>query len=642
MKQKRSLTIFLFILLLLLAGCSNQSDNETISPLQTDETGQGTSSSENMPSGFPENMPDGFKGKKPGDATLDFPDAVSDDPAFSEDGTDSGTASITDIPLLDFDAVAVVNDSVQISADAEIQLNGSSVSINGSGVTADGQIVTISEAGTYVLSGTLTDGQILVNTTQEAKVRLILNGVDIKCSNSAPIYIISSPKKTELVLPEGSVNRLEDGSEYLLSSDETADNPSAAIYSKDDLEIEGMGSLYVTGHYNKGIFSKDDLEIKGGSLYITAVDDGIRGKDSVVISAGDITVSAGGDGIRTSNETDSTKGYIDISGGTINITAALDGIQAITDLNISGGELTISSGGGSVNSSKSSGNDWRNWGGGGKGGFRGWDKQTTETADTASAKGIKAGTAINLSGGTISIDSSDDALHSNNSVTLDGSNLTILSGDDGIHADDTLNINQGDITINKSYEGIEAVHINISGGNIRITASDDGINAAGGVDASSTTNRTTGRGMGMFSETTGDAAFTGGTVTIDAAGDGIDVNGSVTMTGGTYIVHGPTNNGNGALDYDGSFTVNGGTLIALGSSGMAQSVTSTTQGVLSFTSSLSVGALIHIEDEDGNDMLTINTVKQTGCIVYTDPALESKKEYSVYIDGTLRGTLTTK
>jgi hypothetical protein len=182
--------------------------------------------------------------------------------------------------------------------------------------------------------------------------------------------------------------------------------------------------------------------------------------------------------MQSNNDEDAEKGYVSIEGGTLNITAALDGIQAETRLAISGGDVTISSGGGSANSSSKA--DWGNWGRPGA---------SSDDDSANSAKGLKAGVDVAIAGSTIHIDASDDAIHSNGSLTINGSEMLLVSGDDGIHSDSTLEISGGDLAITQSYEGIESATITINDGNIHIVSSDDGINAAGGNDGSSMNGR---------------------------------------------------------------------------------------------------------------------------------------------------------
>jgi hypothetical protein len=524
----------------------------------------------------------------------------------------------------------VVSDNIE-NVDTNIIL-GDSISVEGSGVAVEGNKVTISSAGTYGISGTLNDGQIIVNAGDEDNVKLVLNGANITCSNSSPIYVMNA-KNAYIVLAEGSENVVTDGESYVFE-DETSDEPNATIFSKDDLFISGTGKLTVNSNYNNAITSKDDLEIGEATIEITSVADGLRGKDSITITSGNININASGDGMKSNNSEDTTKGYVLIEGGTISITSGEDGIQAETNATITGGDLTINTGGGSENSSKSS-DTWGSWGNpmdfGGS--------STTTEDDTPSAKGIKGSTLVKIDGGNINIDSSDDSIHSNGNVEINGGVLNIASGDDGIHGDSTLDINNGEINITKSYEGIEAETININDGNINLVASDDGVNAAGGNDGSSVNGRP---GQNSFaSSSNGTINLNGGRLVVDASGDGIDANGSIYMKDGVVIVNGPEDNGNGALDYDGSFEISGGLLIAAGGSGMAQSPSSSsTQNSINVFTSVSANTLLHIEDESGNELITFAPSKSASSIVISSPNIKTGTTYKVYTGGESTGTAT--
>lgn len=527
-------------------------------------------------------------------------------------------------------------------ADTFIDLNDD-ISVTGEGTTIDENKVSITKGGTYSISGTLNNGQIIVNAGDTDKVYIILNGVNIACSNSSPIYVINADK-TVISLANGTENIITDTENYVFE-DETTDEPNAAIFSKDDLVITGTGSLTINGNYNNGITSKDDLKIKNGNITVNSVDDGIRGKDSVEILGGTININAKGDGIRSNNTEDTTKGYVYIEDGTINIIAGTDGIQAATEVLIEGGTVNIESGGGSANSSTTTGgkmnSDWGGWGmPGGKG--QGVMPTITDTEETTeeestSAKGIKAISSIVIDGGNINIDSSDDSIHSNDTLTINGGNINISSGDDGIHSDTSLDINGGTINITKSYEGIESTTINLNGGDISLVSNDDGINASGGNDASATSGRP---GQNSFSAGKGEININGGNISVDASGDGIDANGSITMTGGIVFVNGPTNNGDGALDYDNTFDISGGTLIAAGSLEMVQtpSLSSTQNSVSLGLSKVSPGTVVNIESSEGDNVLTFEISKETQSIIISSPDLETGSAYSVSTGGTSTGT----
>lgn len=517
--------------------------------------------------------------------------------------------------------------------DTYIKLSDKNTTVDGSGVKVDGNIITINTAGTYSISGRLSDGQIIVNTDKEKKTYILLDGVDITCKNSSPIQILSS-EKTVFALGEKSENKITDGESY----DESENNPDAAIFSKEDLTFIGNGSLEVNANYDKGIVSKDDLMIESGKISVKSVADGIKGKDSVIVRGGTLTIDSGGDGIQAYNAEEGDKGYVSLEGGTIKITADQDGVQAETNLLIAGGNLEISTGGGSANSSNKDG--WGQWGGQQpvRPGEPTQNNTSTEnTEDSTSAKAIKASSIIQLDDGKINIDSSDDSIHSNDKLVINNGEIEISSGDDGLHADAELEINGGTLNITKSYEGIEGTDITINDGNIHVVASDDGINAAGGVDGSSTNGRP--GQNGMQSTTSGIASINGGYLVIDAGGDGLDANGNFTMTGGTVIVNGPTNGGNGSLDYDGEFNMNGGTLIAAGSLGMVQTPSSSSKLNtinVSLTSQES-NTLIRVESEDGDDVVTFAPTKTYSSVVICTPNIKSNETYKVYIGGACSG-----
>lgn len=522
--------------------------------------------------------------------------------------TDAAQAS----PVVASEPLAVSyadEDEAPASAETAIQimLAGDSITVEGSGAAVNGSTVTITTPGVYNLTGTLNDGQIVVDTDQEGTVNLILSGVNITNSSTSPIFI-SSADKTILTLAEGSQNFVTDGATYVFTNAEV-DEPNAAIFSKDDLVINGSGSLTVNANYNNGIASKDYLRIVSGNITVNAVNDGIKGRNYIAVKDATITVNAGGDGLQSNNDEDATKGYILIEGGAFNITSGIDGIQAETQLTVNGGVLNLVTGGGN----------------------------TVNYESEESAKGLKAGVSVTIAGGTINIDSADDAVHSNGSVMVSGGDLQITSGDDGIHADVAITINDGNVNIIKAYEGIESVLITINGGNIHLNTEDDGINGSGGADGSSVNGQP---GQNQFEAGNAQVFLNGGYLYVNAQGDGLDSNGTMAMSGGTVIVNGPTNNGNGSLDFS-SFDISGGYLITAGSSGMAQSPsTSSTQYsvMYNFDMMQSAGTLVHIETENGEEVLTFAPAKEFQSVVVSSPELVNGSTYVVYLGGSSTGT----
>lgn len=239
--------------------------------------------------------------------------------------------------------------TVDLTGAVTISLEETSAQIDGKGASVSGGVITISAAGTYVLSGTLTEGRVLVDAKGE-EVILVLNGADITCSYGSPIYIYKS-STTTLHLMEGTENTLADGAAYTFAdeySSEADEEPNACLYSKSDLVIQGAGTLMVNANYNNGITSKDTLEIYDLTLTVNAVNNGINGKDSNRIDSAVITVACGGDAIRSTNDTDTALGWVSVSNSVLDLTAGEDGVQAETALTMSSGSYTVTSGGGST------------------------------------------------------------------------------------------------------------------------------------------------------------------------------------------------------------------------------------------------------------------------------------------------------
>ncbi|MGG0718505.1 carbohydrate-binding domain-containing protein [Robertmurraya massiliosenegalensis] len=503
-----------------------------------------------------------------------------------------------------------------------IELNGTDASFDSSaGVIFNNQVLTIKTSGVYVLSGNLEDGKIVVDAEDKNTVKLVLNGVEIS-NSTGPAIQVDQAEKTVISLVENTTNIVSDGETYQ-EQDSNEDEPNAAIFSKDDLTINGTGTLNVKGNFNNGITSKDELKIMSGKIEIDAADDGLMGRDLVAVKDGELTIQADGDGIKSTNAKDESKGTIALEGGTFQITSGNDGIQAVTTLLVAGGTYTIVSGDGSPETINNF-ND--------RMGFRGETNQTTSTSESASTKGLKATEKIVIAGGIFTIDALDDALHSNDSLRIMGGEFTIASGDDGIHADSSIEIDGGNIDITKSYEGIESKSITINDGAIKVVASDDGINIAGGNDGS---------GMDMQAGTDGGKLqINGGEISVDAGGDGLDANGSIVMTDGTVIVNGPVDNGNGALDYDKDFEISGGVLVAVGSTGMAQATSETSEQtgiMMTYSETQQAGTMVHLEDSEGNTVLTFSPLKNYQSLFISSPQLKKDETYTLYSGGTSTG-----
>lgn len=323
----------------------------------------------------------------------------------------------------------------------KIELTGDGAIFTGGGVAVNGSVVTISAAGEYSVSGTLDNGQIVINTGDEAmKVTLTLNNASITCLD-APAIMVEKADKLKLVLADGSENTVISGVEGAAPA---ADASGAAIFSKDDLDIEGSGKLTVNGYINNGIASKDDLKVQGGFVTVTAVNNGLRGADSVQIEAGTLVISAGNDGIKSATTDKVGKGFITVSGGDVTVSASGDGIDAATTLDITGGRLCVDALGDGVD---------------------------------ASSKALKAETSISISGGELELNSIDAAVRCVADVNISGGSIYISSAADGIQAGKNINgfpsetgtatISGGSLFISSAKRAIDAKDsLSISGGTV--------------------------------------------------------------------------------------------------------------------------------------------------------------------------------
>lgn len=514
-----------------------------------------------------------------------------------------------------------LNSAYSASSSTVIQLSGSTASISGGGAAISGNTVTITRRGTYILSGDF-NGSVMVDAA-DALVRLVLENVSVQSSDGPAIWV-KAADKTVLILPAETTNTLKDTEDYTATGD---DAPSAALYSQEDLTINGSGTLEINANYNDAVTSKDDLKITDATLSVTSVDDGLIGRDLLALQRCTVNITCDGDGMKTTYDTDTQKGQARLYSGSYTIVAGADGIQSANTLTISDGFYEIHTGGGSINSSTASNV-------GQFGGFGVWRQNSAETEDGQSAKGLRATQGIQVTAGVYTLDCSDDAVHSNGYIKISGGSFEISSGDDGIHADSSLEISDGVIQISQSYEGLESAQITISDGNISVQASDDGLNIAGGKDSSSINGRP---GQNSFASGNDQKlTISGGYLVVDASGDGLDANGSVYISGGTVIVYGPTDSGNGTIDYDGAFVITGGMLIGTGSADMAQNVSAgTTQNTVLITLSTPAAAntVFSVQDAAGNEAATVAPPKQYQIILLSAPGLQSDKSYTVYTGG---------
>ena len=346
------------------------------------------------------------------------------------------------------------------SSATTITLSGSSASASGSSsgnVKVDGGTVTINSGGTYVISGELSNGRIVVNAPK-ADVRLVLSGASIT-SSDGPAIDIQDAGDAIVVLAKDSKNTLTDGASYASGQEATA-----ALFSSDTLTVTGAGQLDVTGSYKDGISSKNGLIITGSStINVKAADDGLRGKDYLVVESGTLTVEAGGDALKSSEDNDETKGFISLGKASITLTSSDDAIAATTDVTIKDTTLTITAGGGQANATIEE--------------QAPPGQESTADSTTPSPKGINAGVSYTQDSGTVTINAADEGLQAP-FINVAGGELSIAAGDDGINASNGDHVIEGHE--NADSESDDGSVLTISGGEVEVSyASSDGIDSNG-------------------------------------------------------------------------------------------------------------------------------------------------------------------
>ncbi len=478
------------------------------------------------------------------------------------------------------------------STATHIQLKESSVEVSGSGASVNGTTVTISAEGSYIISGTLADGQILVDAGDSDKIQLVFAGVNITNADQAPVYI-KNADKVFLTLQEGTDNSLTDGNEYVQIDDNNVDG---VIYSKADLTLNGTGTLTIAANYKHGIVSKDDLVITGGTYDITAVKDALNGKDCVKIKDGTFTLSSTqGNGIQSKNEDDSTRGYVYINGGNITVTNCQEGIEG-TVIMIAGGEIAITSQDDGLNAASAS-----------------------TATETQTVPDMQEAPDVQTVPGTQTTPNTQTAPDISSAEKLS-------AGTDATAPSDITSGTTADNAANGSTDAASGA------------AADE--NAAGWKPGNSMpVNGVPNDGMGrggfggdMANNTNCYIEISGGTITINAEGDGIDSNGSLKITGGTIYIYGPTMSGNGSLDYNGTGEITGGTVMAAGSTGMAMSFsdTSTQYSILyNLSTAVEANQVVTLTDTDGNKLVSFVPSKNYQSVVISSPDLKQGATYQL-------------
>lgn len=460
---------------------------------------------------------------------------------------------------------------------ASITLSDGASFCDSASVSVKDDTITITEEGTYILSGSLSDGQIIVDVGDSEKVQLVLNGVDITNSSSAAVYVREADK-VFLTLADSTSNSLAVTGEFVAIDDNNIDG---VIFSKADLTLNGTGSLTVDCSYKHGIVSKDDLVITNGTYNITAASHALSGKDSVRIADGTFTLTAGKDGIHSENTDDAEKGFIFLADGDFTINCDSDAMDASGILQVEGGAYRISAG----------------------------------------DDGMHSDSALYIINGDITISSCYEGLEGQ-TITIEDGILSIVASDDGLNA--ASNSSNTDTTESADRPSD--------------TDFSEPTDRPSDIDGTELKDRKNGSrpddkfdGEDPFeSDDSCMITINGGSLRINANGDGIDSNGSLFITGGEIYVEGPENSGNGALDYAGSATITGGTVIASGYSGMAQNFGSeSTQGAMLVSFSSAGNDTITLMDADGNILLTYTPEKTYDCVVISSPDIIKGETYTV-------------
>lgn len=540
--------------LLLFAGCSGLADESTSN---MDESSTQSSSDNDTLGTAGDTATDSAA-----EDTDTSSESTAEDTGEAESSTSpdtdvsDNTADAVTISDLSSDLAAYFDDedadaSYDASSATNITLEDVDTKVAGSGASFSDGTVMITAEGTYILSGSL-DGTIVVDAPDEALVRLVFDGVTLTNDTSAPVNI-KSADKTVLILADGSTNTVSDADTYL--EQDAEDEPNAAIFSKDDLSVTGSGSLTVTGNYNHGISSKDDLIITGGTYDITAAGDALRGNDGVAVLTGSFKLSAGDDGIQSNTEDEADKGYVVLAGGSFTIGAMQDGIQAARDLMIADGSYAIRTGAGSTNASTST------YAGGKPGAAAsdtgsGDDSSSMKGLKAAASLTVTGGTftidaeddavhsndSITIGGGTFTIQTGDDGFHADGTTKIMDGVITIEASYEGIEGA-AVELTGGSIDITASDDAINAAGGSddteaqgfgardnfSSSGDYYVRISGGAITATGGLDTI---------------DSNGDLYLEGGTVTLSGASRGmdgaIDLDGVFTVTGGTLLAAGST------------------------------------------------------------------------------------------------------
>ena len=487
--------------------------------------------------------------------------------------------------------------------------------------------LTIKESGAYLLTGALL-GNVVVKDT-EGEVQLALSNATITTpttSASAAILFEKTSSTRLLTVVKDTVNVVSDS-----IGDTDADGDGAAVQAKKcSLVINGQGKLILkgVGESASGLKVKKKLTIVDTQIEIEAAKNGIKADEQIYVYDANIKITAQGDGMKTDMEAgdmeeatefaaDPSLGYIYIENTSFEITAKDDGICANNCMYIANNDtnyIKILTNGGAPNTITESSSDNADG--------KALKVDGITLVQGEEEKDIPAGYeenyALVITGGNFEINSNDDAVSSKGNLLISGGTFNISTGDDGIHAEYLTKINGGTIFVDKAYEGIEGAAVEIMGGDITVVTMDDGINAAN-ADLKNYDYH---------------IYIGGGNIWVNAQGDGVDANGWVKMDGGTLIVYGPTNGGNGSLDSDKGFLMNEGDLIAVGAMGMVENPASNSQQCyisINLSENQKENTPIYVYDDKETLLYEVMPTKKYQSVIISLKAFEKGKTYVVKV-----------
>ena len=521
----------------------------------------------------------------------------------------------------------------------QISLNGSSATVSGGGAYVLNGDVIISSAGRYVLSGGLEDGSVIIDTDKSAKVWILLNGVELSCSD-APCLDVEQAEKVFLTLAAGTENSMVTTG---FSAEAVENGEDGTVFARDDLTVNGSGSLVVSSPQAHGIVGNDDLKIAGGSLTVEAALDTLHANDSLHLANADLVLTAGDDGLAVTGE----ESTFYLESGELTVTAADKGVNAGGSLLFAGGTLTVDAG----------------------------------------DDGIAAAGDITIENGEITITAGDDGIHSDLSVAVSGGTLLMPSCYEGIEAK-TIDISGGEITLYPQDDGINANGGSSSfgmGGMPGMSGQNGGqmqdppempegwepqdfeegsmpeppempegmdfggrpgaAPAGEPMDASAFSENSSGSQAGSDSTDETWIHIGGGSVTVinDSArdADGLDSNGDIIISGGNVRVSLVNSGSNSALDYGsesgGVMTISGGTVVACGSYSMAEGFdSSSTQCAILYNikRGIAAGKTVSLEDSEGNVIISYEVPCSFSSLIISCPEMKQGETYTVVIGDT--------